>query len=73
MLNSTRIVPASVPPDGVTPNFDRPEDVYYTGNLVNLAVCTGFSNFIFFMHAYVKLAVRKTALLAEDCEFDSSA
>lgn len=68
MLNSTRSVPASVPPDGVTPNFERPDDVYYTGNLVNLVVCAGFSNFIFFMHAYVKLGVRKTALLAEDCE-----
>lgn len=68
MLNSKRIVPASMPPDGVTPNLERPNDVYYTGNLVNLVVCAGFSNLIFFMHAYVKLAVRKTALLAEDCE-----
>lgn len=69
MLNTTRIVPASVPPDGVTPDFERPEDVYYTGNLVNLVVCAAFVNLIFLMHAYVKLAVRKTALLAEDCEF----
>lgn len=69
MLNSTRIVPASLPPDGVTPNFERPEDVYYTGNLVNLAVCAAFINITFLIHAYVKLAVRKTAFLAEDCEF----
>lgn len=69
MSNSTGIVPASVPPDGVTPDFENPEDVYYTGNLVNLAVCTGLINIVFFLHAYVKLVVRRTSLLHEDCKF----
>ncbi|KAJ4391530.1 hypothetical protein N0V93_005148 [Gnomoniopsis smithogilvyi] len=66
MSNSTSIVPASVPPDGVTPDFDNLEDVYYTGNLVNLAVCAGLINVVFLMHAYVKLVVRRARLLHED-------
>lgn len=72
MPNSTDIVPASVPPDGVTPDFENPEDVYYTVNLVNLAVCVGVINIIFLLHAYVRLAVKTAPLLHEDCEFQKS-
>lgn len=69
MRSSTGIVAASVPPDGVTPNFENPEDVYYTGNLVNLAVCVGLINVVFLMHAYVKLVIKSARLLHEDCKF----
>lgn len=72
MSISTRFVPAAAPPEGVTPNFAEPEDVYYTTNLVNTAVCIGVVNAAFLVHAYVKLVVKGGQILREDCRFHPS-
>lgn len=66
MSNSTSFVPAESPPEGVTPNFEHPEDVYYSANLINAAVCVGVVNSAFILHAYVKLVVKRAWLLHED-------
>lgn len=72
MSLSTSFVPAAPPPEGVTPNFAEPEDVYYTANLVNTAVCIGVVNSAFLLHAYVKLVVKGGQILHEDCRFPLS-
>lgn len=69
MNNSSDNVPASLPPVGVIPNFEHPEDANYTANLATLAVCAGIINIVFLIHAYVKVVVKTARLLHEDCEF----
>lgn len=69
MSISPSFVPAAPPPEGVTPDFEDPRDVYYSANLINTAVCLAVVNSAFILHAYVKLVVKKARLLHEDGTF----
>lgn len=68
MVNSTKIVPAALPPDGVVANFESPQDGYYMLFFVVLIISTVLTNIFFLIHAYVKLVVKSARLLQEDCE-----
>lgn len=59
-------MPAAPPPEGVIPDFEHPEDVWYSANLVTVAVCLGVVNSAFALHVYVKLVVKRARLLHED-------
>lgn len=73
MTNSSSLVSSASPPESVTPDFEPPQDGFYTANLVNTAVCLAVVNCVFLIHAYVKLAMKEGRLLQEDCRFKTPA
>lgn len=68
MVNSAKIVPAALPPDGVVANFQDRQDGYYTLLFSVVVVSIILTNVFFLIHAYVKLVVKSGRLLREDCK-----
>ncbi|KAF4999851.1 hypothetical protein FDECE_11382 [Fusarium decemcellulare] len=52
-------------PPGVVPDYDNPEDVYWTLNVVMMAICVSFVAGFFFVRVYVKCTINRK-LLTED-------
>ncbi|KAF4472497.1 integral membrane [Fusarium albosuccineum] len=52
-------------PPGVVPDYDNPEDVYWTLNVVMMAICVSFVAAFFFVRIYVKCTINRK-LLTED-------
>lgn len=60
-------VGAIPPPPGVTPNFENPEDVLYTINLVSQILSMVIITVFLALRVYVKMRVAPPFLL-DDCE-----
>lgn len=67
MVNSTLLLPAASPPDGVVANFGNKQDGYTQLVLATAIICAIVVNAFFIIHAYVKLVVKTARLYLEDC------
>ncbi|GJD04055.1 Integral membrane protein [Colletotrichum higginsianum IMI 349063] len=53
------------PPPGETPNFDHPQDIYWTLNVAVLIVCNVLATVSFCLRCYVRLFVHRRILVAD--------
>lgn len=68
MSNTTSFVPAGEPPEGTTSTRENPDLAVYTASLATAIACTVAVDVVFLLHLYVKLLVKRTRLLPEDCK-----
>ena len=54
-------------PPGVVADYDHPEDVYWTVNIVIAVICVVFTAVFFFIRMYVKRTIHRK-LVTEDCK-----
>lgn len=59
----------NVPP-GVVPDFDHPEDVYWTLNIVITVICIAFTTVFFCIRLYAKRTIHRR-FVTEDCEYNN--
>lgn len=53
-------------PAGVTPDYNNPEDVYWTLSIVITVLCVFFTSVFFFVRVYVKRTISRNIGI-EDC------
>lgn len=63
---TSSFVPAATPPPGVTPDFENPRDVLHTVNWINTGLCLGFVVVFSVVRLYVKIAIKRDAVLLEE-------
>lgn len=54
-------------PPGAVPDFDHPEDVFYTLNVAMVSICVSFVIVFYGIRLYVKRTITHK-LLTEDCK-----
>lgn len=54
-------------PPGVVPDFDNPEDVFWTLNVVMISICVSFVVIFYGIRLYVKRTITHK-ILKEDCK-----
>jgi hypothetical protein len=55
-------------PPGIVPDYNNPEDVFWTLNIVLAVICAFFTTVFFFIRVYVKRTIHRH-IGVEDCTY----